>query len=297
VTLRILGSVIVDGARGFLRGRGLTLSAVLVIALTFTVSALAFHAAENLSAAVARFGRADVLRVYFQDEAGLSDMIRLTARLRTRPEVVRVDRIDAETARSRFREQFPEMTDLEELLGDNPFPPRLEVVLAADADAQRRRALKRELLADETVLAVLADDLWGNRLLRLAALVRRAGAGAGLAFALVAALVVSGVIRISLAARRDEIQVMWVVGSTRIFIAGPFVVEGVLLGATGALLAVAAAWGAFRLALTLAEAHPLLGFMALTPLPLSAAGLLIGAAALAGAGGAALAVSRALSRP
>jgi cell division transport system permease protein len=294
---RLLASVTADGVRSFLRGRGMTLSAVLVVALTFTVSALAFHAAENLSAAVARFGRPDVLRVYFQEETSAAAMIRLTARLRTRAGVERVDRIAPETARARFREQFPEMADLEELLGENPFPPHLEVVLPGDAPPDLRLSLKRELQEEAAVQAVLSDDLWSERLLRLAALIRRVGEGTGLVFALVAALVVSGVIRISLAARRDEIQVMWVVGSSRTFIAGPFVVEGVLLGAAGALLAVAVTWGIFRLALIMAPAHPLLGFMALTPLPLPAAAFLVVAAGVAGAGGAALAVGRALARP
>jgi cell division transport system permease protein len=292
--LRFLAAVLADGVRGLLRGRGLSLSAVLVIALTFGVAALCLLAGENLAAAVARHGRPGVLRVYFDASTPTARATALAFRLRDRAEIAAATRIDPEQARASFQASFPEMADLPDLLGENPFPPHVEIELRPGVDAAGRAALVAELEAEDQVLAVLGDDLWAARLLGLADLVRRSGQTAGLIFALAAALVVSGIIRLSLAARREEIQVMAVVGAPRLFMAGPFVVEGALQGGLGALLAVGGAWGAFRLAGALAAEYPLLGFVAITPLPAQTAVSLILLAAAAGAAGALLALRRSL---
>ncbi len=156
--------------------------------------------------------------------------------------------------------------------------------------AGMRDAVQQRLETQAGVMAVLGDDLWTGRLLRLSEFIRSTGMLTGLAFSLAAALVVAGVTRLSLAARRDEIAVMWVVGAQRAFISGPFVVEGVTLGLSGALLSWLAAWGVSRAAAVMAAEYPLLGFLGLAPLPLSSVLFLLLSAVLAGASGALLTV-------
>ncbi|MFQ5669355.1 MAG: cell division protein FtsX [Acidobacteriota bacterium] len=290
--LRLFGAILVDGARGFWRGRSLSMTAVLVIASTFTVTSLAFLAAENLAAAVARWSRPDSLRIYFEEETPPAATSGLAFHLRDRPEVVDAVRVDPESARRRFQEQFPEMLDLVDLVGENPFPTHVEVTLVPDLTAAERTTITGELKRLPHVMTVLGDDLWWEQLMRWSAGVRRAGEAAGLLFALAAALVIAGVIRLSLAGRQREIEVMSVVGAPRAFMAGPFLVEGALEGVAGALLALIVAWGVFRAAAVLAPAYPLLGFLSLAPLPARVAGLLLGAAAVCGIGGALLAVRR-----
>jgi cell division transport system permease protein len=293
MSLRLLRMMLSDGLLALLRGRGLTAAALLIITLTFSVSALALLVAGNLAAAVERNGRPGVFRVYFNEEAPDGEAAAAARRLRGVDGIAVVTLVRAGQARDDFLVAFPEMSAGVALLADNPFPPHLEVTVAAAVDEAGQRTLRATLGDEEGVVAVLGDDLWTRRLLDLARLIRRGGLATGLAFALAATLVVAGVTRLSLASRRDEISVMWVVGAPRGFISGPFVVEGVVLGAGGALLAWAAAWGVFRLASVLAEAHPLLGFLALAPLPVSSVLFLVGCAVVAGACGAILTVYQA----
>jgi cell division transport system permease protein len=63
------------------------------------------------------------------------------------------------------------------------------------------------------------------------------------------ALIVSNAVRLSLYARRDEIEILDLVGATRRFIRSAFVVEGVLLSLAGALTALALVWLTYRLML------------------------------------------------
>jgi cell division transport system permease protein len=60
-----------------------------------------------------------------------------------------------------------------------------------------------------------------------------------------AALTVANVVRLALYARRDELDIMHLVGAPQVFIRGPFVMEGVLQGGLGAILAVVALGVAF----------------------------------------------------
>lgn len=293
MSLRLLRMMVSDGLVALLRGRGLTAAALLIITLTFSVSALALLAAGNLAAAVELNSRPGVFRVYFSEETPDSEAAVVARRLRARDGIDSVTVVWADQARDEFLVAFPEMSAGVALLADNPFPPHLEVTVADAVAAARRRELRATLGDEEGVVAVLGDDLWTRRLLELARLIRRAGLATGLAFALAATLVVAGVTRLSLASRRDEIAVMWVVGAPRAFISGPFVVEGVVLGAGGALLAWAASWGVFRIASVLADAHPLLGFLALAPLPLSSVLFLVACSVVAGSCGALLTVYQA----
>jgi cell division transport system permease protein len=78
---------------------------------------------------------------------------------------------------------------------------------------------------------------------------RAAGAASlvlGVAFAIVAALIIGAAVRMSIFARRDEILIMRLVGATDGFVRRPFIIEGLGTGLVGATLAVLATWFIYR---------------------------------------------------
>jgi cell division transport system permease protein len=72
------------------------------------------------------------------------------------------------------------------------------------------------------------------------------GSALGLVMIVAAALTVATVVRLALHQRRDEIEIMQLVGSPYAFIRGPFVVEGLLQGGIGAVVALLALWLGFK---------------------------------------------------
>ena len=199
-----------------------------------------------------------------------------------------------EALRTRFAQRFPDLADLPGLMPVEPFPPELEVD-AAGLNPTDRAALLDEVEALDGVAAVVTDAVWSGRLETVAARLHRLGEGVALLMVLAAAAVVAGVIRLSLAARQDEIGTMLVVGAPRLWLAGPFVVEGILLAVAGAGLGLLGGWGGLHVARRLAE----IGALSAWPLPLppvTTALALCGAAALAGGAGALLALSATLVR-
>ena len=81
------------------------------------------------------------------------------------------------------------------------------------------------------------------------ALLRAVGFGLGIVLALATLLIVSNTIRLAVYARRDEIEILTLVGASRTFVAIPFLLEGALQGALGGAFALGGLAGLYRLAL------------------------------------------------
>ncbi len=97
-----------------------------------------------------------------------------------------------------------------------------------------RRRWSRQVAALPGVADVRYDREWLGRLASGLDAVRGAGLALALLMAVAAALTVAAVVRLGLHARRDEIEIMKLVGSPMTFIRGPFVAEGLLQGGIGA---------------------------------------------------------------
>jgi cell division transport system permease protein len=144
-------------------------------------------------------------------------------------------------ALERFRTRHVDLAPLADSLGDNPFPASLEIRVQPDALAHERAdAVVRRVAS----LPGVADVRYDRDLLTTLSAGLRAASAAGLALAVIialaAAVTVAAVVRLGLQARRDEIEIMELVGAPLTFIRGPFVAEGVLQGGIGAVLALAA---------------------------------------------------------
>jgi cell division transport system permease protein len=92
------------------------------------------------------------------------------------------------------------------------------------------------------VADVRYDRRWLSRLIGIITAARIAGLVVAGVLMVGAAFTVAAVVRLSLHARREEVEIMQLVGAPFSFIRGPFVAEGVLLGGMGALVAFLALW-------------------------------------------------------
>jgi cell division transport system permease protein len=93
------------------------------------------------------------------------------------------------------------------------------------------------------------DKDWLTRVGAGLGTIRAAGFALGVLMAVAAAVTVATVVRLGLRARREELEIMELVGAPLVFIRGPFVAEGVLAGGIGALLAITSLWVGFLVAM------------------------------------------------
>jgi cell division protein FtsX len=124
----------------------------------------------------------------------------------------------------------------------NPFPASIDVRLRADARAGEDavNGLAGTLASQPGVSDVRYDRRWLSRLNGIIRFVRTIGIVIVAMLVIAAALTVGNVVRLAAHARRDEIEIMQLVGAPFTYVRGPLVLEGVMQGGAGALVAILA---------------------------------------------------------
>lgn len=156
------------------------------------------------------------------------------------PEVLRVGVITPEQALERAKREMGEFSDVFE---SSFLPTSLEVQLRPgfrDPTAVKRVASR--LRSYEFIEDVRYGEDWITQLHRIRNIAGVAGVLLGLAFAIVAVIIIGATIRMAMMARAKEIQIMRLVGATDGFIRRPFLIEGALKGVAGGLLALGLTW-------------------------------------------------------
>jgi cell division transport system permease protein len=204
----------------------------------------------NMRGLLERVG--DDLEVAAYLEEGLPEARRqeLLEAVRGTPGVQSVRLVSEAEALERFQRGVGRGAAFVDALGENPLPASLEITLAP---AQRSVEGMRALVARLEGLAGI-DDLasgqdWVEGYLRAMAVVRGLGIGLGAILALATLLIVANTIRLGVFARRDELEILSLVGASRSFVVTPFLLEGVAQGALGGALALSVLFGLFHLVL------------------------------------------------
>jgi cell division transport system permease protein len=230
-----------EAVLGLWRGRRSTALSTLAIAAALFVLGVFLTVTANLDALVARWSEAAELSVYLQDDVSLGDRAAVQRALRGDPSIRDVQFVTRDQALERFRRDFPDLAPAVPPAAAHPFPASFEARLAREAsNGASLDALAARLRTMRGVTDVRYDRAWLQRLQAIASLVGWGSAALGVILALAAALTVANVVRLALFSRRDEIQIMELVGAPLAFIKGPFIVEGILQGALGAVIAILA---------------------------------------------------------
>jgi len=213
---------------------------IFVAVLVTGLFAAALHGAERLLAAWAGEVR---ISVYLQPGADLAAARAAAERLAGGREVEAVP--PAEALR-RLRASLGEEAPVLEGVAAEALPASVEV-RAPGVDLAAARALARALEAVPGAETVDFGNAWLERVELLLRRLRLAGVLLFGAMCLGTAVLVSNTLRLGVYARRDEIEIMKLVGATDAYVEAPFLIEGVLQGLLGAGLAVGALHAAHAL--------------------------------------------------
>lgn len=263
----------------------LCLAAIGTVAIALLILAFFALIVINVQQLTGQWSQEIEITVYLEgspDEHQLQEWI---GQIRRRSEVEAVSFVSRREAFERFRQRLKEDSDLLEGIDPDILPASLEITLAP---GHRTRAGAEAVVASLKKNPAFADlrygQDWLERFESFLQLLRLAGIFLG-SFLLFAALfIVANTIKLTLYARRDELEVMALVGATPMFIKMPFLVEGALQGAIGGALALGGTFLAYHLYLQEGMRAILLtsGIGAITFLPplwqalLLAAGILLG---------------------
>jgi len=236
--MRLLRYAFDEAVSSLWRGRRSSLLSTATIAIALFVLGAFLVVTSNLERLAEEWSGAAEMSVYITDDLPASDRATIEQALSADSAVVRVDFVDKDVALTRFKQTFPDLAETLSTMEQNPLPASLDVRLRSSAAAQASiDALVDRMRTTPGVSDVRYDKDWLDRLLRGVRLLRIIGLSLGGAMILAAALTITNVVRLALNARRDELEIMHLVGAPQSFVRGPFVMEGALHGGVGAFLA------------------------------------------------------------
>jgi cell division transport system permease protein len=221
------------------RGRQSGVLSTATIAVALFVLGGFLLVTSNLERLSAEWSRAAELSIYLSDSVTAEERAAIERMLAPGGVVAEVQYRSKEDAAVRFGEIFPDLASALDPVAENPLPASYEARLEDPVAAERVESLAGLLREAPGVVDVRFDRAWLERLLTAVSVVRGIGLALGTMLTLAAALTVANVVRLSLYARRAEIQIMDLVGAPAVYVRGPFVMEGILQGGLGALVALA----------------------------------------------------------
>ena len=253
----------------------------------------------NMEAILARFGEELHVVAYLEPELEQARLDALMERALAQPGVETVEYVSAEEAAERFRATQPERAVLLEGLEENPLPASVELRLAADQrSASAVRAVTESLRALPGVAEIGTGNEWIEGYAQAVALIRSVGLAIGAVLALATLLIVANTIRLSIYARRVEIDILRLVGASRTYVAAPFLLEGLIEGLAGGAMGLVLLWSAWSGLAPMLSGGLTLLIGDTTPQFLSLGGCawLVGAGALLGLAGSAAALLQSRER-
>jgi cell division transport system permease protein len=221
-----------------------SLVAVLTIALAVVLTATFAGGVVAARTLLASWGAQASVTLYLDRATTDAQAQALLAKLSGEDPDLQIRYVDRAQALERLRKDLGEMGSVLEGLSENPLPPSLEVTPRTKTTPAEVRALAARAAKLPGVQDVDFGREWLDRLEALARGLRAFAVGA-LALVLGAALlVVANTIRLAVYARRDEIEIMKLVGATDGYVRMPFLLEGAMQGMIGAGVAVGALFAA-----------------------------------------------------
>ncbi len=230
--------VVTAAWQGFWRNPAMSVAATLTVSLMLLLFSFFIVTDRGLQAAVNVLESKVELVLYLEDGAKPSDVLALKTRIENDPAVSHVDFVTKQQALDRLRELAQRKQDFTLAdIGSNPLPASLEVKLANAQDTPRLAASLKDEIGRGIVSDVIDNPTVVDKLLTITRVLSFGGVAVLAMMLFVALFVIVNTIRIAVHARRDEIEIMQLVGATDSFVSWPFILEGMFVGTFGAVIA------------------------------------------------------------
>ena len=227
-----------EALRGLRRSSAPALAALLTVLLTALVLGVFIPIVQATTGTANEVRSRVVVDVYVAESATQKDISELESAIAGTSNVKSVEFISKGEALARAQEKNPQaFREGAELLGSNPLPASFRVV---PEDPDKLGVIVNRL--DGAGLAAIDEvrdrEQDTEEILSATGLVKVLTAGLAILLVFASIALIANTIRLSVFARRREVEVMKLVGATNWFIRWPFVIEGVIVGFFGGVLAV-----------------------------------------------------------
>ncbi len=245
------------GVNNFTRNAWLTIAAMAVMTITLLIVFMGVVSHQVLVDTVSQLRDRVNMSIYLKTETTQEDAATVVGELRKLSSVVDVSAKSPDQAREQFVEDNKDNADTLDALKEatNKFPWTISIRVQ---DINKTDELTSFVAENETAKPHIDPDrapsFAGERrqaitsIGRAASFAQQIGIIASAVFISISMLIIFNTIRMAIFNRREEIQMMKLIGAERSFIRGPFVVEAVVYGFFAALIASAIGYGLLILA-------------------------------------------------
>lgn len=211
---------------------------VLAIGVALSLPGLLLAVLENSQQTIQPWQEGRQINVFLKLNVTDDQLAELAGVWKEDGEVAQVKTITRQQALNEFKQQSG-MADALELLDENPLPAVLVVTPAEQVDTPEKiQSLGKRLSADPTVDSVLLDQDWLQRLDDFFSFLQTTTWLLALLMGLMVIMVVNNSLRSEIFSRQKEVEVIKLIGGNNDFIQRPFLYTAVILGITGAVLAI-----------------------------------------------------------
>lgn len=216
----------------------LSLVTLSTIAISMLILGLFSLIYLNVQQSLHQVGGELQITAYLQETISPEQAEVLRSKVADWPEVEGITYISKEQALARFRSQLLEYAGILEGLKENPLPASLELTLMPQYGRSGNiKELSIRLGRLPGVAEVQYGRKWMAKLRVFVEVMKLVGITVGGLLLIATIFVISNTIRLTFYSRREELEIMRLVGATDFFIKAPFLIEGLLHGLGGALLA------------------------------------------------------------
>jgi len=220
--------------------RGRNLVSVLIIGFSFLVIGIFLALSNNLTYLGQQLSNNLAISFFLENNLKAPELESIKAQILASELVDQVTFVSSEDALNRFRANFPELREILDNLKSNPFPPSYEVKLKEKVlSLQAIVYFMEKIKGLKGVVDVQFNQEWVEKMDSLSRIVQAVGFFLGGILILASFFIISNVVRLNVFARKNEIEILRLVGATNTFIRIPFLVEGFVLGFLGSLISLA----------------------------------------------------------
>lgn len=234
------------GLRNFFRNLWLSTAATAVMTITLTIILFSYIATSALTSTIAQVVEKIDVSVYLKDEVTAAQANNMKATLESTPNVESVTFVSKNDALLIYREQNKNNKELLAAVtaDDNPLPQSL-AIKSKDASkidpiiaVVNKDQFKAYLQEKDPVSYTGERKKTIDRIIGASNFIKKAGLLASGLFVIISTLIIFNTIRMAIFTRREEIEIMKLVGATNWFIRGPFIFEAALYGVIGTFISV-----------------------------------------------------------
>ncbi len=209
-------------------------TAVTTTAVCVLMLGIGMLVSAHVEGLIGQVGQGVAITAFFPEDASQEEVDEARSSVESYPEVSEVTHVSREEALSRFREMMDDQPDIADSIPSDVMPASLEIQLNDSRDSNTVATR----LEDEGFFEQLTyPQQTIERLNQVSGYIVWALRGATFLFLVASILLIFNTIRLSIFARRKEIEVMKLVGASDGFVRTPFVLEGLVQGLIGAAVA------------------------------------------------------------